>query len=56
MSMCTVRMGEAKFWMEPAVELARNHGLSSVQVAELKSVVEEKRNELLNAWHAHFSG
>lgn len=48
--------GEAKFWLEPVVELARNHGLSPVQVAELKSVVEEKRNELLNAWRAHFAG
>jgi hypothetical protein len=48
--------GEAKFWLEPAVELARNHGLSPVQVSELKSVVEEKRNELLNAWRTHFAG
>jgi hypothetical protein len=48
--------GEVKFWLEPAVELSRNHGLSPVQIIELKSVVEEKRNELLNAWRAHFPG
>lgn len=48
--------GEAKFWLEPFVELARNHGLTPVQVTELKSVVEEKRNELINAWRAHFGG
>ena len=48
--------GEVKYWLEPAVELARNHGLSPVQVAELKSVVEEKQNELLNAWRTHFAG
>ncbi len=48
--------GEAKFWLEPGVELARNHGLSPVQVAELKSMVEEKRDELCNAWRAHFTG
>ncbi|MEI8139941.1 MAG: DUF4160 domain-containing protein [bacterium] len=47
--------GEAKYWLEPTVELARNHGLSPVQVTELKSIVEEKRNELLNAWRTHFA-
>ena len=48
--------GEAKYWLEPTVELARNHGLSPVQVNELKSIVEERQNELLNAWRTHFTG
>ena len=48
--------GEAKFWLEPTVDLARNHGLSVAQVAELKKAVEERRNDILNAWHEHFTG
>ena len=41
--------GEAKFWLEPTVELARNHGLEPAQLTESREMVEEKRNELLNA-------
>ena len=48
--------GEAKFWLEPTVELARNYGLSQEQVTELKKTVEEKRNDILNAWRKHFAG
>ncbi|MEI6516932.1 MAG: DUF4160 domain-containing protein [bacterium] len=48
--------GEAKFWLEPAIELVRVHGLKPAQVAESRNMVEEKRNELLDAWHKHFPG
>ena len=48
--------GEAKFWLEPTVELARNHGLEPAQLTESREMVEEKRNELLDAWHKHFAG
>jgi len=48
--------GEAKFWLEPKVELVRTHGLQPAQVAESRIMVEEKRNELLDAWHKHFPG
>ena len=48
--------GEAKFWLEPAVEMARNHGLSQEQITELKRTVEEKRNDILDAWRKHFPG
>lgn len=48
--------GEAKFWLEPTVELAKNHGLSQIQLAELKTVVEEKRNDILDTWRKHFAG
>jgi hypothetical protein len=46
--------GEAKFWLEPTVELARNHGLSGPQVAELKKTAEERKNDILDAWRKHF--
>jgi len=47
--------GEVKFWLDPTVELERNYGLSQVQVNELKTIVEEKKNDLIHAWQEHFS-
>lgn len=48
--------GEAKFWLEPAVDVAGNYGLSQAQLAELKKIVEEKKNDILNSWRKHFEG
>ena len=48
--------GEAKFWIEPALELADNHGLSAAQLAEVKRTVEERRDEIFDAWRKHFAG
>ena len=36
--------GEAKFWLEPTIELAANKGLKSVELAELQRIVEERRH------------
>jgi len=46
--------GEAKYWLEPAIELARNHGLSDQQLAKIERIVEAHENELINAWNFHF--
>ena len=46
--------GEAKFWLEPEVSLAKNYGLNSSQLAEVKNVVEERRDEVAEAWRNHF--
>lgn len=46
--------GEAKFWLEPAVELAMNQGLSQKQLAEALSLVRQHHEEILNAWQTHF--
>jgi hypothetical protein len=48
--------GEAKFWLDPTVELARTHGLSAFQLAEVKRTVEERKNDILDAWQKRFSG
>jgi len=48
--------GEAKFWLDPAVELVKNHDLSNVQVGEIQKIVEERKDELIAAWRCHFSG
>ncbi len=46
--------GEAKFWIEPGVSLARNHGLPEAQLAELMRVVQERKDEIIEAWNRHF--
>ena len=33
--------GEAKFWLEPEIELARNYGLTRRQLKEAEEIVEE---------------
>ncbi len=48
--------GEAKFWIEPEVILAKNHGLSGSQITELTCVAKEHRDEIENAWKKHFPG
>lgn len=46
--------GEAKFWLEPHIELALNHGLSQKQLKSVRLLVEEHENEIREAWHKHF--
>ena len=46
--------GEAKFWIEPEVHVAKNHGLSETQLAEAAHVVKERRHEITEAWREHF--
>jgi hypothetical protein len=48
--------GEAKFWLEPAVALAQNYGLSDRQVREAQALVEAHVDECRNSWKAHFGG
>ncbi len=48
--------GEAKFWVEPAVELAFNSGFSDRELARLGNLVANHKKEILNAWHRHFPG
>jgi hypothetical protein len=46
--------GEAKFWLEPNVELAENRGLAGHELARLARIVERRRDEIAAAWHEHF--
>ena len=48
--------GEAKFWIDPAVELAANFSLKPKQVAEAQILIEEHLDEIRNAWAKHFPG
>ena len=46
--------GEAKFWIEPEVSLAKSHGLSSKQIRKLECIVEERKDEIASRWKEHF--
>ena len=48
--------GEAKFWLEPYVELARNYGLTEARLAAALRIVREHEHEIRAAWQRHFSG
>jgi Domain of unknown function (DUF4160) len=48
--------GEAKFWIDPVVELAANFSLRPKQLVEAQTLIEEHLNEIRNAWRKHFPG
>jgi hypothetical protein len=48
--------GEAKFWIDPAIELAVNYGLTARHVATAKRLVQEHESEIRTAWKRHFPG
>jgi Domain of unknown function (DUF4160) len=41
--------GEAKFWLEPRVELARSYGLPETEVNEALKLVKENENVIRRA-------
>ena len=47
--------GEAKFWLEPKIELANNCQYSKKQLNNIEALVEEHYDELVSAWRQHFS-
>jgi uncharacterized protein DUF4160 len=46
--------GEAKFWVEPSIELARNYGLSAQDLRRVEQLIEEHEQEIRDAWSSHF--
>ena len=47
--------GEAKFWLEPEIELSKNYKYTRKQLKEIESLVEVHSNELISAWKQHFT-
>lgn len=43
----------AKFWLDP-VGLVRSQGFRARELTRLWAIVNENRQILLEAWHAHF--
>jgi hypothetical protein len=46
--------GEAKFWLDPKIELAQHTGFSRHEINEALRLVQEHKNEICNAWLKHF--
>jgi hypothetical protein len=46
--------GEAKFWLEPEIALARNHGLGDKKIREALRLIREHESEIRAAWLRHF--
>ncbi|MCX8086045.1 MAG: DUF4160 domain-containing protein [Rhodocyclaceae bacterium] len=47
--------GEAKYWLEPVLALANQTGLSQQELAAAEEVVRRHLQEIIDAWHKHFS-
>ena len=48
--------GEAKFWLDPVIELARNHGLGAEDLRRVERLILEHEQEIRDAWRSHFGG
>jgi len=48
--------GEAKFWIEPQIELAQSYGLADIELNLIRKLIEEREHEIRKAWSGHFSG
>ncbi len=46
--------GEAKYWLEPTIELAVNHGLPAKELATIRNLNEERLDEIRKNWQEHF--
>ena len=47
--------GEAKVWIEPEIELPRNHELSDQDLSRVLQLVDHEQ-EIRDAWRRHFNG
>jgi hypothetical protein len=45
---------DAKFWLQPEVNVAYNHGFPPRTLSELSAIIEARRSEIEGAWHEHF--
>ena len=46
--------GEAKFWLEPQIEIAHNYGLSRRAITAATNLIREHKDEIRAAWEKHF--
>ncbi len=46
--------GEAKFWIEPEIELAQNYGLSERDLRAINALIKEHEDGIRSAWRQHF--
>jgi hypothetical protein len=46
----------AKFWLDPDVSLANNHGYSRKELRDIERIARENLERLRNEWDAFCSG
>ena len=46
--------GEAKFWLEPTIELAHDYGLGPTRITVALKIIEEHQDDIRAAWAKHF--
>ena len=46
--------GEAKFWLEPQIELSKNYNFSKKQLNEIETIIEKYYEDFIKAWEEHF--
>ncbi|MBF0610317.1 MAG: DUF4160 domain-containing protein [Magnetococcales bacterium] len=50
------QQGEAKFWLEPNIELADNYRMTATELVAVEKMIREKEHEIRAAWFKHFVG
>lgn len=48
--------GEAKFWIEPHIELAGFYGVHQRHLNLIERLVRKHEDEIRDAWSRHFNG
>ncbi len=46
--------GEAKFWIEPKIELAKSVGFNNKQIKMLENIIKDTEDEIRSSWQKHF--
>ena len=46
--------GQAKFWLEPVIEVAENDGLRLSEIRKAQNIIEENEDEIRRRWQSHF--
>lgn len=46
--------GEAKFWLEPELELAMSRGLKEHEWKKLEKILKARQDEVREEWRRHF--
>ena len=45
---------EAKFWIEPEIELEENFGFPDHELGRIVKLLRERQDEIRKAWNQHF--
>ncbi len=46
--------GEAKFWIDPEIEIAKSVGFSDHELNSLAEIINAKKDEIKESWRIHF--